>query len=60
MAKRLGATVITTVSTEAKAALASQAGADHVVIYTKQDFEEASDQLVQIILKGCGLQATPR
>ena len=27
---------------------------------TKQDFEEASDQLVQIILKGCGLQATPR
>ena len=39
MAKMLGATVIGTVSTEEKAALAKEAGADHVILYTKQDFE---------------------
>jgi len=39
MAKMRGATVIGTVSTEEKAALARQAGADHVILYTKQDFE---------------------
>ncbi len=37
MAKRLGARVITTVSTEEKAALARQAGADEVVFYTRED-----------------------
>ena len=45
MAKRLGATVITTVSTEAKAARASEAGADHVIIYTEQDFEEEVNRI---------------
>ena len=39
MGKMLGATVIGTVSTDAKAALAKQAGADHVILYTEQDFE---------------------
>ena len=39
IAKRLGARVITTVSTEDKAALSREAGADLVVLYTKQDFE---------------------
>jgi NADPH2:quinone reductase len=39
LAKRAGAQVIATVSTRAKAELASQAGADHVVLYTEQDFE---------------------
>src|SRR5262249_16486601 len=39
MAKMRGATVIGTVSTEEKAALAKAAGADHVILYTKQDFE---------------------
>jgi NADPH2:quinone reductase len=39
MAKLKGATVIGTVSTEAKAALAREAGADHVIRYTEQDFE---------------------
>jgi NADPH2:quinone reductase len=39
MGKMLGATVIGTVSTEEKAALAKQAGADHTILYTKQDFE---------------------
>ena len=40
MAKQLGATVITTVSTEQKADMARSVGADHVVLYTKQDFHE--------------------
>ncbi len=39
MAKRAGARVIGTVSTEEKAKLAREAGADEVVLYTKQDFE---------------------
>ena len=40
MAKQLGATVITTVSTEEKADMARSVGADHVVLYTEQDFRE--------------------
>jgi NADPH2:quinone reductase len=40
MAKRRGATVIGTVSTEEKAKLAREAGADHVILYTQQDFEQ--------------------
>jgi len=39
MAKMLGARVFGTVSTEAKAALARQAGADEIILYTSQDFE---------------------
>jgi NADPH:quinone reductase len=39
MAKMRGATVIGTVSTDEKAALAKAAGADHVIVYTKTDFE---------------------
>jgi NADPH:quinone reductase len=39
IAKRLGARVIGTVSTEAKAQLARAAGADEVILYTEQDFE---------------------
>ncbi len=39
MAKMLGATVIATVSTEAKAELASRAGADEIILYTEKDFE---------------------
>jgi NADPH2:quinone reductase len=38
MAKRLGARVLTTVSTEAKAALAREAGADETILYTREDF----------------------
>ena len=38
VAKRRGATVIATVSTEAKAELARAAGADHVILYSKDDF----------------------
>jgi len=38
MAKRLGARVFTTVSTEEKAALAREAGADEAILYTQEDF----------------------
>jgi len=39
MAKMRGARVLGTTSTEAKAALAREAGIDEVIFYTKQDFE---------------------
>lgn len=39
MAKMLGARVIGTVGTDAKAQLAHEAGADDVIVYTKDDFE---------------------
>ena len=39
MAVRLGARVITTVSTPAKAELSREAGAADVILYTEQDFE---------------------
>jgi NADPH2:quinone reductase len=39
MAVRLGARVITTVSTAAKAELSREAGASDVILYTEQDFE---------------------
>jgi NADPH2:quinone reductase len=38
VAKMLGARVIGTVSTEAKAQLAKQAGVDDIILYTQQDF----------------------
>lgn len=38
VAKMLGAKVIGTVSTEAKAALAKQVGADEIILYTQADF----------------------
>lgn len=37
-AKRLGATVIGTVGSEAKARLAAEHGCDHPIIYTREDF----------------------
>ncbi len=40
MAKQCGARVFGTVSTEEKADLARQAGADEVILYTRQDFEQ--------------------
>ena len=45
-AKKCGATVYTTVGTEAKAELARQAGADETIIYSKQDFEAEVKRLV--------------
>ena len=42
LAKLRGARVIGTVSTEEKAQIARQAGADEVVLYTQQDFQQAA------------------
>jgi len=45
IAKRCGARVIGTVSTEEKAQLARKAGADEVILYTQVDFEEETKRL---------------
>jgi NADPH2:quinone reductase len=47
LAKRLGATVIGTVSTEEKAELARAAGADHLILYTETDFETETKRLTE-------------
>lgn len=44
-AKHLGARVLGTVSTEAKARAAEEAGADHVVLYTQQDWVAETKRL---------------
>jgi NADPH:quinone reductase len=59
MAKMKGATVIATVSTDEKAALAKQAGADHTIVYTKQDFEAEVKRItnavgVHVVYDGVG------
>lgn len=58
-AKHLGARVIGTVSSEGKAQLAREAGADEVIIYTKQDFVKESKRLTnnngpEFIIDGVG------
>jgi NADPH:quinone reductase len=47
MAKKKGARVIGTVSTDEKAKLAREAGADEVIFYTRQDFETETKRLTQ-------------
>ncbi len=47
IAKQLGATVIATVSTEAKAALARKAGADHIILYSQTDFAVETKRLTE-------------
>lgn len=47
MAKRIGAHVIGTVSTDAKASLAREAGADRVILYTQQDFEAETKRITE-------------
>lgn len=59
MARRRGARVIGTVSTEQKAALASAAGADEIILYTSQDFVAETKRLtggagVQVIYDSVG------
>jgi len=59
MAKALGARVIATVSTEEKAKLAREAGADDIILYTKQDFEVETKRLtdgkgVHVVYDGVG------
>jgi NADPH2:quinone reductase len=53
MAKARGARVFTTVSTEEKSALAHTAGADEVILYTKEDFAAR----VKALTEGRGLAA---
>jgi NADPH2:quinone reductase len=58
-AKHLGATVIGTVSTEAKARTARTAGADHVILYTEQDFVTETKRITKgqgadLIIDGVG------
>ena len=52
IAKRRGARVIGTTSTEEKAALAREAGADHVILYTRTNFVDE----VKRLMDGKGLQ----
>ena len=52
MAKRAGARVLGTVSTQEKARLAREAGADEVILYTQQDFQ----QEVRRLTDGKGVQ----
>ena len=59
MVKHLGAHVFTTVSTEEKAELSKQAGADQVILYTQQDFAEevkkaTGGEGVQVVYDGVG------
>jgi NADPH:quinone reductase len=58
-AKHLGARVLGTVSTEEKAKIAQEAGADAVILYTKQDFVEEVRKLTNkegaaLIIDGVG------
>jgi NADPH:quinone reductase len=59
MAHNLGARVIGTVSTEEKAELARQAGADEIILYTQSDFEAETKRLtgdkgVDVVYDGVG------
>ena len=59
IAHKRGARVIGTVSTEEKAALARQAGADEVILYTRQDFATETRRLtggagVQVVYDSVG------
>ncbi|MGI9106496.1 MAG: quinone oxidoreductase family protein [Pyrinomonadaceae bacterium] len=59
MAKRVGARVLGTVSTEEKAKLAREAGADEVIIYTEGNFQEVVKRLtggggVQVVYDSVG------
>jgi len=63
-AKHLGALVIGTVGNDAKAAAAREAGADHAIIYTKQDFAAETKRLTggrgaDLILDGVGKSTFP-
>jgi NADPH2:quinone reductase len=45
MARQIGARILATVSTEEKAKLAREAGADEIIFYTKSDFEAEAKRL---------------
>jgi NADPH:quinone reductase len=59
MARQIGARVIATAGTDEKAKLAREAGADEVIVYTRQDFEAETKRLtdgkgVHVIYDGVG------
>jgi NADPH2:quinone reductase len=59
MARALGARVIGTVSSDEKAQLAREAGADEVIVFTRQDFESEVKRLtggkgVEVVYDGVG------
>jgi len=59
MARAIGARVIGTVSTDDKAKLAREAGADEVIVFTRQDFESEVQRLtdgkgVEVVYDGVG------
>src|SRR5258707_302067 len=59
MAKNIGARVIGTAGSDEKAKLAREAGADEVIVYTRQDFEAETKRLtdgkgVHVIYDGVG------
>jgi NADPH2:quinone reductase len=59
IARLRGARVIATAGTDEKAKLAREAGADHVIVYTRQDFEAEVKQItggkgVQVVYDGVG------
>ncbi len=65
IAKLRGAEVIGAVSTDAKAEIASDAGADHVVVYAQEDFEQAVKRItngrgVDVVYDAVGLDTYVR
>ncbi len=61
LAKRVGAEVFTTVGSAAKAELARDAGADHVIVYTEEDFGAAVESIagprpLDVVYDGVGRQ----
>lgn len=64
MAKGLGATVYATVGTDAKAELSIAAGADHVIVYRREDFGErirevGGERPLDVIYDGVGKATVP-
>ena len=55
LAHNIGARVIGTVSTEEKAKLAREAGADEIIFYTQSDFESETKRLTWRQGRGRGL-----
>jgi NADPH2:quinone reductase len=63
-AKHLGAVVIGTVSTEEKARIAKEAGADYIILYTREDFVAGTKRLTNgrgadLILDGVAKSTFP-
>lgn len=64
MAKRLGAAVFTTVGSDAKAQISRAAGADHVIVYTREDFGDrvrdiGGERPLDVIYDGVGKATVP-